>query len=48
MKKLIINVALIGNTTSRDKNPNAPITPKEIAEGGCYGTRLPIRGTRRG
>ena len=32
MKKLIINVALIGNTTSRDKNPNAPITPKEIAE----------------
>jgi uncharacterized protein (DUF849 family) len=32
MEKLIINVALIGNTTTRDKNPNPPMTPREIAE----------------
>jgi uncharacterized protein (DUF849 family) len=32
MEKLIITVALIGNTTNRDKNPNPPMTPKEIAE----------------
>ena len=32
MEKLIITAALIGNTTTREKNPNPPITPKEIAE----------------
>ena len=32
MEKLIITVALIGNTTTREKNPNPPMTPKEIAE----------------
>jgi uncharacterized protein (DUF849 family) len=32
MEKLIITVALIGNTTTREKNPNPPITPEEIAK----------------
>ncbi len=32
MEKLIITVALIGGTTSREKNPNPPMTPKEIAQ----------------
>jgi uncharacterized protein (DUF849 family) len=32
MEKLIITVALVGNFTTRDKNPNVPMTPEEIAE----------------
>lgn len=32
MQKLIITVAVIGGTTSRDKNSNVPISPKEIAD----------------
>ena len=32
MGKLIITVALIGNTTTREKNPSPPMTPEEIAE----------------
>jgi uncharacterized protein (DUF849 family) len=32
MDKLIITVALIGNTTTRERNPHPPMTPKEIAE----------------
>jgi uncharacterized protein (DUF849 family) len=32
MEKLIITVALIGNATTREKNPNPPMTPEEIAE----------------
>ena len=32
MEKLIITVAIIGNTTDRSQNPHVPITPKEIAE----------------
>jgi uncharacterized protein (DUF849 family) len=38
MEKLIITAALIGNVTTRERNPNPPITPKEIAESAieCY------------
>jgi len=38
MEKLIITAGLIGNVTTRAKNPNPPITPKEIAESAieCY------------
>ncbi len=32
MEKLIITVAIIGGTTSREKTPYPPMTPKEIAE----------------
>jgi uncharacterized protein (DUF849 family) len=32
MNKLIITVALIGGTTTREKNPHPPMTPKELAE----------------
>lgn len=32
MEKLVIAVALIGSATTREKNPNPPMTPKEIAE----------------
>lgn len=32
MGKLIITVAIVGSTTTREKNPNVPMTPKEIAE----------------
>lgn len=32
MKKLIITAALNGGITPRSKNPNVPITPREIAE----------------
>ena len=32
MDKLVITVALIGNVTTREKNPHPPMTPKEIAE----------------
>ncbi len=32
MEKLIITVAPVGSVTTRDKNPNLPITPREIAE----------------
>lgn len=32
MEKLIITVPIIGNITSRDKNPNIPILPREIAQ----------------
>ena len=32
MEKLIVTVALVGGITTREKNPNVPMTPKEIAE----------------
>ncbi len=32
MEKVIVTVALVGGITTRDKNPNVPMTPKEIAE----------------
>jgi uncharacterized protein (DUF849 family) len=32
MEKVIVTVALVGSHTTREKNPNVPITPKEIAE----------------
>lgn len=32
MKKLIITAAINGGITTRDKNPNVPYTPKEIAQ----------------
>lgn len=32
MEKLIITAAIIGGITTREKNPNPPLTPKEIAE----------------
>ena len=32
MEKVILTVALIGGITTREKNPNVPMTPKEIAE----------------
>jgi uncharacterized protein (DUF849 family) len=32
MEKVIVTVALVGGPTTREKNPNLPITPKEIAE----------------
>lgn len=32
MEKLIITAAVTGGVTTRDNNPNLPITPKEIAE----------------
>ena len=32
MGKVIVTVALIGGITTREKNPNVPMTPKEIAE----------------
>jgi uncharacterized protein (DUF849 family) len=32
VEKLIITAAIIGNITSRDKNPHVPILPREIAE----------------
>jgi uncharacterized protein (DUF849 family) len=32
MEKLIITAALIGSTTTREKNPYPPMTPKEIAD----------------
>jgi len=38
MDKLIITVAVIGGATTREKNPNIPITPEEIAKSAieCY------------
>lgn len=37
-KKLIINVALTGNFSTKTANPNVPVTPEEIAQdaGKCY------------
>ena len=32
MEKVIVTVALVGGITTREKNPNVPMTPKEIAE----------------
>jgi len=32
VEKVIITVALVGGMTTREKNPNIPITPKELAE----------------
>jgi uncharacterized protein (DUF849 family) len=32
MEKVIVTVALVGSHTTREKNPNVPMTPKEIAE----------------
>lgn len=32
MEKLIITVAIVGGTTTREKNPHVPMTPQEIAE----------------
>jgi uncharacterized protein (DUF849 family) len=32
VEKLIITVTIVGSTTTRDKNPNVPMSPKEIAE----------------
>ena len=32
MEKVIVTVALVGGMTTREKNPNIPITPKELAE----------------
>jgi len=32
MGKLIVTVALVGGITTREKNPNVPMAPKEIAE----------------
>jgi 3-keto-5-aminohexanoate cleavage enzyme len=32
MEKLIITAALTGNVPTKDKNPNLPVTPREIAE----------------
>jgi uncharacterized protein (DUF849 family) len=32
MRKVIVTVALVGGITTREKNPNVPMTPKEIAE----------------
>lgn len=38
MEKLMITVAIVGSITTRDKNPNVPMTPKEIADSAieCY------------
>jgi len=32
VEKVIVTVALVGGITTREKNPNVPMTPKEIAE----------------
>jgi uncharacterized protein (DUF849 family) len=32
MEKVIVTVALVGGITTREKNPNVPMTPKEIAK----------------
>jgi uncharacterized protein (DUF849 family) len=32
MEKVIVTVALVGSHTTREKNPNVPMTPKELAE----------------
>ena len=32
MEKVIVTVALVGGITTREKNPNVPMAPKEIAE----------------
>ena len=32
MEKVIVTVALVGGMTTREKNPNVPMTPKELAE----------------
>jgi len=32
MEKLIITAAIVGNITTREKNPHVPMTPKEIAD----------------
>ena len=32
MEKVIVTVALVGGVTTREKNPNVPMTPKEIAQ----------------
>jgi len=32
VEKVIVTVALVGGITTREKNPNVPMTPKELAE----------------
>jgi uncharacterized protein (DUF849 family) len=32
MEKVIVTVALVGSHTTREKNPNVPMTPQELAE----------------